>query len=470
MAGHITWLPTFGSQCERLSQHKSQRTRPLPLRLRTYSNTGFQSQSQDFNDNCDAIRTRHKSVSAAVDVGDMSPFTVLEAGQDEEEDRHGMEDVVSDFESPRTSVDGSVSGMSDIFSLAGSPSTPLTALSSERSSLDIDAAGVITYDFSKLDYELERAKVLGEGLWSTVYLAEQKRTQPARSRGSSLLLSPQKSPRLFRSSRATSTPRLLAVKTPARQDAKEIFRQEARILTHLQRRTAASQYIVPFCGLDERNQSLVFEAIIGGSLEGLCGRMKQMTEVARHLELIALFPGIAYDLINGLDFLHSNGVVHADIKPGNILLDISEHATDQKPVIRARYIDFSAAFMPEKDDPSNAGGTWDYMAPEQMRIQPEWNTPTFASDVWSLGLTLLYILVGGSPYTAACGGNNFMLREAIKSGDPLQFARMDPVARKRLAACQDFVDCCRQALKKDRENRVKADSWVNWLEGWQLDD
>lgn len=109
------------------------------------------------------------------------------------------------------------------------------------------------------------------------------------------------------------------------------------------------------------------------------------------------------------------------------------------------------------------------VAPEQMRIQKEFNTPTFASDVWSLGITLLSILVGDSPYTAACGDNNFMLREAIKTADPIGFAKMDPVPRKRLAACQDFVDCCRLALKKDRGNRTTAAAWRCWLEDWQLD-
>lgn len=109
------------------------------------------------------------------------------------------------------------------------------------------------------------------------------------------------------------------------------------------------------------------------------------------------------------------------------------------------------------------------MAPEQLRIQKELNTPTFASDIWGLGITLLCIIVGDSPYTAACGGNDFMLREAIKSGDPIGFARMDPVPRKRLAACQDFVDCCRLALNKDRVKRTTAAAWGSWLEDWQLD-
>lgn len=256
--------------------------------------------------------------------------------------------------SPRTSVD-SFAGSSDISDL---PGTPLTSLPSERSSLDVDGSDVIAYDFSKLDYELARAKVLGQGLWSTVYLAEQKHARKHRLSSASTL-SPPKSPRNLRQRRTGSAPMLYAVKMPARPDAKAIFSQEARVLSHLQRRSASPQHIVPFYGLDDRHHSLVFEAVIGGSLEGLAGRLKQVTEVQRHLELISLFPGIAFDLITGLDFLHTNGVVHADIKPGNVLLDISEHATEQRPVVRARYIDFSAAFIPDRgDSASNAGGTW----------------------------------------------------------------------------------------------------------------
>ena len=110
------------------------------------------------------------------------------------------------------------------------------------------------------------------------------------------------------------------------------------------------------------------------------------------------------------------------------------------------------------------------MAPEQLRIQKDLNTPTFASDVWSLGMTLLYIIVGDSPYAAACGsGNLFMLREAIKSGDPLGFARMDPVVQKRMAACQDFVDCVRLVLQKDRDRRIDTLSWEKWVRNELLD-
>lgn len=318
---------------------------------------------------------------------------------------------------------------------------------------------IIQYDFSVIDYHLERAHFLGKGLWSVVLLADGKVTSPKPLCGD-----PPSPPATPEAKRLVAPSSVFAVKTPINKSAREVFRQEATVLSDLMHRPGANQYVVSFFGLDERNSALVFEAVIGGSLENLNSRLRQMTEVARHLELVNLFFGLADDLISGLDFLHAAGVVHADIKPANVLLDISEHYSLPKPVLRARYIDFSASFRLESDDSTtNSGGTWDYMAPEQMRTQKDINTPTFASDVWSLGITLLSLIVGGSPYTAACAGNKFMLMEAIKSGDPLGFGRMEPRAQKRMAACQNFIDCSKLALKKDREKRVSAAAWKNWL-------
>jgi len=341
------------------------------------------------------------------------------------------------------------------------PLTPDKSRSRTASSESENSPELLAFDSSRIDYELEGATVLGSGLWSVVVLADAvfKPACPADPNLPSPPTSPQKK-------RPTPSSSLFAIKKPARRDAIPVFHQEAKILTYLMRQRATSQYIIPFYGLDERNSALVFEAVIGGSLEALNNRLKQMTEVSRHLELITIFLTLALDLISGLDFMHAAGVVHADLKPANVLLDISEHPSLPRPVIRARYIDFSAAFRPAADDgasAANAGGTWDYMAPEQMRIQKDLSTPTAASDVWSLGITLLSLIVGGSPYTAACGGNVFMLREAVKSGDPLGFARMDPVAHKRMAACQDYVDCCRLALHKDRDRRTSAKNWKAWV-------
>lgn len=338
------------------------------------------------------------------------------------------------------------------------PSTPTKT--QETGDATKPTVELLEYDFGKIDYELERARKLGSGLWSDVYLAEPRipHTQPQDEDVLTPPATPQKS-------LVASGASVYAVKVPTRRDAQDVFRHEARMLTNLQRSSDASQYIVPFHGLDPRNHALIFEAVIGGSLEDLTKRLKQMTEVARHTELVSIFPRLAHDLVSGLAFIHEAGIVHADIKPANILLDISDHYSLPAPVIRARYIDFSASFnVGDENAAANAGGTWDFMAPEQMRLQKDLAMPTFASDVWSLGISLLSVIILQSPYTAASGGNMMRLREAIKCADPLGFARMDPVAQKRMLAVQEFIDCCRMALAKEREKRCTAEAWRHWLE------
>ena len=326
---------------------------------------------------------------------------------------------------------------------------------------------ILDYDFSKLDYELDRAKLLGSGLWSDVYLAE-----PISPQSNQAILTPPATPqKLSQTSHALT----YAVKTPIRSDAHEVFRQEAKILTHIHRHASSESFVVPFHGLDSRNSALVFTALQSGSLNDLSNRMSQMTEVCRHQELVLHFPSLAQDLTSGLDFLHTTaGVIHADIKPANILL--SPSPTNPK-TFQARYADFSASFRSESSSSESesttsplpaGGGTWTFLAPEQLRLSKSDNTPTPASDTWSLGLTLLSLIILGSPYAAACGDNAFRLREAIKTGDPLGFAAMDPPARKRMQACQVFVDFCRLALQKDRGRRVGSGEWRGWVgrQGW----
>lgn len=329
------------------------------------------------------------------------------------------------------------------------------------------APEILDYDFSKLHYELDRAKLLGSGLWSDVYLAEPTPSQNNRPSPTTLLTPPATPQKLPQSVR----PSFYAVKLPTRPDAYDVFRQEAKILTHIHHHSRSEAYIVPFHGMDPRNSALVFAALQSGSLHDITCRMTQMTELCRHQELVTLFPNLASDLVSGLDFLHNvAGVVHADIKPANILLSPSPR---HQKKLQARYADFSASFLlnsPDSmpDSTTAGGGTWTFLAPEQLRLSKAENEPSPASDVWSLGLTFLSLIVLGSPYAAACGDNMFRLREGIKAGDPLGFAAMDPAARKRMVACQGFVDCCRLALQKEKGKRVTAVGWKGWVgrQGW----
>lgn len=271
------------------------------------------------------------------------------------------------------------------------------------------------------------------------------------------MLTPPSTPQKFR---APTIPSAYAVKVAKRRDAIQVFEDEARILTHLQRHSHdAHQYIIPFYGFGMSHTALVFEAATSGDLEGLITRTSTSLDT-----ILTLFPALAKQLVSGLAFMHSAGIVHADIKPANILLDMT---TTSPPQLIARYCDFSASFITSDTIPKGAtgGGTWTYMAPEQLSSSPLISTPTPASDIWSLGLTLLSFLLSSSPY-AEVESNLFMLREAVKMGEPVAFAERGGLGAERLEAlrrCEQGREVLRWvegALVKRREGRWEAREWV----------
>ncbi|MFJ4169745.1 serine/threonine-protein kinase [Paenarthrobacter sp. NPDC089714] len=90
------------------------------------------------------------------------------------------------------------------------------------------------------------------------------------------------------------------------------------------------------------------------------------------------------DVAKALAYIHRRGVVHNDIKPGNILVPGTTDAG------RAMLTDFGIAISPGHAPRSSSSGTPHYMSPEAVRGE----TPTPASDIYALGLVTLECLTG----------------------------------------------------------------------------
>ncbi|MDE3113747.1 MAG: serine/threonine protein kinase [Chloroflexota bacterium] len=124
-------------------------------------------------------------------------------------------------------------------------------------------------------------------------------------------------------------------------------------------------------------------------MEHLPGRsLKQRIDVEGPLA-VAEAVRLAAEVASGLAFAHSRGMVHADLKPSNILLD------DQD---RAKIADFGIARLPQEDATTpQMFATAMYVAPE--RVEGKQVTPL--SDVYGLGLVLYEMLVGKPPFTSS---------------------------------------------------------------------
>ncbi|QSZ50651.1 serine/threonine-protein kinase [Arthrobacter sp. D5-1] len=100
-------------------------------------------------------------------------------------------------------------------------------------------------------------------------------------------------------------------------------------------------------------------------------------------QTVAWMSGIA----RALTHLHRRGIVHNDIKPGNILVDF--HADPDGPGI-AKLTDFGIAIDGRHSAPKSSSGTPHYLSPEEVCG----GTSTSASDIYSLGLVALECLTG----------------------------------------------------------------------------
>ena len=146
--------------------------------------------------------------------------------------------------------------------------------------------------------------------------------------------------------------------------------------------------------------------------------------------------GIARQLSLGLAHAHNSGIIHGDLKPGNIML---------LPDGTAKILDFGLARARDESTITASAyrGTVPYMAPEQMNGRPL--DPR--TDLWSLGVILYEMLTGGKPFT---GSNDARIAEAILSTEPLR------ISHNRTDVPLDIVELTDCLLAKEPSKRFNS--------------
>jgi eukaryotic-like serine/threonine-protein kinase len=182
----------------------------------------------------------------------------------------------------------------------------------------------------------------------------------------------------------TSLQRTVAVKVLpayfAHDDTfRERFFQEARAVGNLNHPHILAVYDF---GQTDELAYIVMEYVKGGTLGQTMGRPLSMDYTARIIEQIG----------SALDYAHRNGVIHRDVKPGNIML-----RDDGQTALLA---DFGLAKMAESKSAltrSGVGvGTPEYLSPEQGQgLKVDWRT-----DLYSLGVVMYEMLTGHIPFEA----------------------------------------------------------------------
>jgi serine/threonine-protein kinase len=215
--------------------------------------------------------------------------------------------------------------------------------------------------------------------------------------------------------------------------------------------------------------------IRGHSLKDAIARHRTHGPIARawdekSLDLRKLL-GQFVDVCNTIEYAHSRGVLHRDIKPSNIIVGAhgetlvvdwglakaTGRATGPDDGEKEEPLLLSTSSKAAETMPGLAMGTPSFMSPEQAGGAIDLIGP--ASDVYSLGATLYYLLTGQAPFQQT---EIFEVLRAVKSGEFPHPRELDPSIPPALdAVCKKAMEL--EPSKRYPSPRALADDFERWM-------
>lgn len=173
-------------------------------------------------------------------------------------------------------------------------------------------------------------------------------------------------------------------------DLEKYYRNEVQMLQRL----AGSDYVMScsdlfayVCGVSGAIYPCITMELLGDSIADLISYCKDEFDQGLPMPMVLR---VARDMFRGLAHMHERGVIHADIKPDNLLLTckVTENLTAEQ--IHVKIVDFGSSSTTESIFSENVGTTG-YIAPEII-IHAPFGTP---ADIWS-AFTLCFELISGA--------------------------------------------------------------------------